>query len=82
MMTFVDEKGHTKMFSYTPSMTVGELVLRIKFRYSFDENVYSECSVVDASGRVLEIWDSETVQKLIQRTQSSTLWYQKKWATQ
>jgi hypothetical protein len=82
MMTFVDEKGHTKMFSYISSMTVGELVLRIKFRYSFDENVYSECSVVDASERVLEIWDSETVPKLIQRTQSTILRYQKKLATQ
>lgn len=72
---FVDENGRKKRFLCANRSTVGNLLLRVKLRYSYDHDVCQACRVVDATGRVLEIWDEETIANLVARSGSTTIRY-------
>lgn len=74
-ITFVDHAQKTKEFMCSPLSTVGNLVLRVKLPYSHVEECYQRCRIVDATGRVLEIWEEETVEALVGRSGFQTLWY-------
>ena len=73
-----DQGYQTKEFPCSPLCTVGNLILRVKLRYSYHSDVYDECEIVDATGKKLEIWESETIKSLVHRTNSQCVFYEKK----